>query len=147
MITDLNTLKAMSAAEEVTLSGWNGDEIRVRLKRPALYEMAATGGIPNPLLSVADALFSGNSEAIKRAPMDEVAKTLRTLAKAALIEPSWDELTEAGITLTDQQINEIYAYIVGGAAQLGRFRDTVRHPNGRHGRNDALPGVEPVEYR
>ena len=41
MITDLNTLKAMSAAEEVTLSGWNGDEIRVRLKRPALYEMAA----------------------------------------------------------------------------------------------------------
>ena len=143
MITDINALRAMSAAQEATLSGWDGGEITVRLKRPSLYEMAAGGSIPNPLLHVADALFSGRGEALKRASLDETAKTLRLLAKAALVEPTWNELEKAGVTLNDQQINEIYAFIVGGAAQLEKFRRLLRGADRRDGADDELPRVEP----
>lgn len=74
MITNLETLAAMAGAQEVALSGWNGEEIRVRLKKPSLYAMAAEGRIPNPLLGVAEGLFMGNQDAIKRASLDDTAK-------------------------------------------------------------------------
>ena len=133
MITNIEQMIAKAGAKEVQLSGWEGDEITVMLKKPSLYEMAASGSIPNPLLGIAEALFVGNQDTIKRTPIDEVAKTLRSMAKKALVNPTWDELQNAGIELTDQQINEIYAFIVGGAAQLERFRAAERNSIGGNG--------------
>lgn len=146
MVTDLKTMLVMNGPKEVKLSGWNDDEITVKLRRPSLYEMAASGRIPNPLLGVADALFMGNAQNIGKASLEDTAKTLRIMAKAALVEPTMAELEENGIELTDRQYNEIYAFIIGGAAQLEKFRYIERNTAGGHGQSDGVQSVEPAGH-
>lgn len=146
MVTDLKTMLEKGGPQEVKLSGWDEDEITVRLRRPSLYEMAASGRIPNPLLGAADALFTANGAALGKISLEEQAKTLRVMAKAALVEPTMTELEEAGVELTDRQINEIYAYIIGGAAQLERFRYIVRNTAGGYVQPDGVQSVEPAGH-
>lgn len=44
------------------------------------------------------------------------------IAKAALVSPSYSEIEEAGITLTDMQLQEIYSFATGGVKELENFR-------------------------
>lgn len=143
MITDFEKIKTECGAQEVVLSGWDGGEITVKLRRPTLFSMAAGGHIPNPLLGAAEALFSGSAARIKTMNIADTAKVLRAIAKSALIEPEWERLEEAGIELTDVQLEEIFAFTVGGAAQLARFRDGMRRAAGQRQPADGNAPVKP----
>lgn len=132
-ITSLDEIRAANAAQEVELSGWEPDKpFRCRLRRPRLYEMAAAGEIPNPLLPVVEELFMQNTAALSKRSVDEQSKALLALADMALVEPTAAEIHEAGAVLTDDQLLEIYTFILGGAAILAGFREAARRAAGDH---------------
>lgn len=52
-----------------------------------------------------------------------MGEIFRVIARAALVSPSYDELEEAGLTLTDSQLLYIYNYSQTGVDALRRFRE------------------------
>ncbi len=141
MVTGIEDMKKSGGPKEVEISGWDNDSITVKLRRPSMYEMAAAGRIPNPLLPVADALFMLNGTGIERTKLDDLASMMELIAKSALVEPTYQEICEAGLSLTDVQFNEIYSFVVGGAATLAAFRHRLRAALGGHGGGAAVPAV------
>ena len=118
MMTDLATIKT---SQVVTLPGWCGDGWKCELKRPSLLAMAASGRIPNPLMKTARKIFySGISSA--DGDFAEESKILLTIARAAMVSPTFDELAAAGIELTDEQLIAIFQFTQTGAKALNRFR-------------------------
>ena len=146
MVTKIEEIRKYGGAQEVELSGWNGDTVTMMLRRPSLYQMAAAGQIPNPLLSVAESLFMASGSGIMKADFLDTAKMMDTLARAVLVEPTYDELAEAGVALTDMQYNEIYAFVLRGPAGLARFRKAVRRAAGEHVADTEREAVEPAEH-
>lgn len=142
MITDLERMKQGGGPKEVTLSGWDGEEITVLLRRPTLFNMAASGQIPNPLLPAAEALFMMNGSRITKNSLTDTAKALIEIARAALVKPTLEEMAEAGLELTDEQLNEIYAFVIGGAKRLETFRSKMRDPAGQHDAAAAQQGLD-----
>lgn len=126
-ITSLDEIRALNAAQEIELSGWEpGTSFRCKARRPRLFEMAAAGEIPNPLLPIVEELFVQNSAALAKRSVPDQSKALIALADMALVEPTVDEIHEAGAVLTDDQLLEIYTFVLGGAASLAGFRAAAR---------------------
>lgn len=121
-VTSLDELKDIAKGKVVELSGWEEDRpFFVRLKRPSLQIMAMKGMIPNSLLSCATKLFFKD----KNTSLDiaEFASLQMAIAEASLVEPSVSQLDEIGLTLTDQQLMEIFTYSQSGVNGLESFRD------------------------
>lgn len=140
-VTSIAEMVKAGGPKEVEISGWDGQPMTVKLIRPSLYSMAAGGAIPNPLLPVADALFMMNGSGIQKLQIDDMAKMMRLMAKEALVEPTLEEIEGAGLTLTDTQYNEIYAFVIGGAKTLETFRRGVRLQAGGDDADHGVPGV------
>jgi len=140
-ITPLDEIRAANAAQEVELSGWEpGRPFVCRMRRPRLFEMAAAGEIPNPLLPVVEELFMQNAAALSKRNVADQSRALLALAEMALVEPTVEEIHGAGAALTDDQLLEIYAFILGGAAALAGFRAAARRAAGRNGKAAADKG-------
>ena len=117
----LNILDSIKTSQVVTLPGWCGDTVEFELKRPSILALAAAGAIPNPLMKTARKLFySGVSP--DGGDLAEEGRVLLEIARAALVKPSFDELEEAGIELTDEQLVAIFQFTQLGAKALDRFR-------------------------
>jgi hypothetical protein len=126
-ITSIEEIRAANAAQEIELSGWEpGVPFRCKARRPRLFEMAAAGEIPNPLLPVVEELFMQNSAALGKRSVADQSKALIALADMTLVEPTAAEIHEAGAVLTDDQLLEIYTFVLGGAAALAGFREAAR---------------------
>ena len=100
-----------------------------RLKRPDLIDIVTTE-FPNELLGVAYELFnSGEQEQENKNPgkvfkaSAERKKVLEIIAKATLVEPSFEEIEKAGMKLTFVQLLEIYEYVNRGVENLKFFRE------------------------
>lgn len=124
MIQDIEALRAKYGVREYPLPGWEpGEDFIAKLRRPSLTDMTAVAGyVPNPLMGVIADMFMPTAKKVSKIPQDQQAKALQAMAKFALVEPTYDQLTEAGISLTDQQYNAIYTFTLGGATALARFR-------------------------
>lgn len=95
------------------------------IRRPSLLSLAANGCIPNSLLSMAQRLFSkGGTATINEKPEDlkDATKVFQILAEAALIEPTYAQIKEAGLELTDDQLAFIFNYTQVGTKALESFR-------------------------
>ncbi len=123
----MNIQEAIKAAgpREVELSGWDGGTVTMKLRRPSLVEMIVGDYIPNPLLATVGKLFRANAAELAQVNQVEQSKALHCIAGRALVEPTLEELEAAGVSLTDDQYMEIYAYVIGGAAHLERFRRII----------------------
>lgn len=131
MVTSISDLRAMGAVQEVELPGWNEtDTVVFKLGRPSLMMMVRTGRIPNSLLGTAQKLFTGETVNSK-ASFNELVDVMLTVVKATLVEPKYDELVEAGIELTDEQLVTIFQYSQNGADALKNFR--AKRANGVSG--------------
>ena len=96
-VTSIEEIRAANAALEIELSGWEpGTSFRCKARRPRLYEMAAAGEIPNPLLPVVEELFMQNSAALAKRNVADQSKALIALADMTLVEPTVAEIHEAG---------------------------------------------------
>ena len=127
-ITDLSAVaEKHGAVQTITLPGWGGDDAFIcKAKRPSLFNMAATGLIPNPLLNTVQQLFTADAKKVNAIELDKQAKALIAMARYALVAPTYDEIIEAGLVLTDEQLLAIYSFALGGVAALEPFRKALR---------------------
>lgn len=122
-VTSIAALSEIGKGVPVELSGWTEDAPFVaRLRRASLSGMIKAGKIDNPLMAAAQRLYEGPKSRVN-VPFEELIKMQHLVVSDALVEPSEAVLKEAGLELTEQQVNEIYNYAIGGAKALERFRN------------------------
>jgi hypothetical protein len=128
-VTSIEELKKVALGELVELPGFTKDSSFVaRLKRPSMLAMTKSGKIPNELLVEANKLFvSGTAAVATQNQMDEkmmndLFSILEIICQESFVEPSYKELREAGIELTDEQQMFVFAYAQRGVEALKSFR-------------------------
>ena len=121
-VTSLENLKKIAKRQEVELLGWGEEPFVCKLKRPSMLGLVANGEIPNPLLNAAYILFNGAKTTKDVINMKEQKELLTIMAKAAMVEPTYTDLEEIGLELTDTQLLEIYNYTQIGVKALTSFR-------------------------
>ena len=126
-VTSIDQLKIMSGGEIVKLPPFvQGQDFYAKLRRPSMLKLVQSGQIPNSLLRTANMLFSGGvNEELDRDDefMKDMFDLIDVLAGAVFVEPSWSELKQAGIELTDEQYMFIFNYTQEGVKQLEPFRE------------------------
>lgn len=116
-VTPLDDLKKYSYGELVELPPFfEGAPFVARLKRPSLMAMMKSGKIPNELLITANALFTGDTSdsKIDEDYYSQALEVIEILADASFVEPTWEEIKEAGIELTDEQFIFLFNYTQKG---------------------------------
>lgn len=129
-ITSLETLKQMKKTDIDELPSFDdGTKFIVELKKPNMMNLITTGKIPNTLLSIAMQMFNGKtSELANRASEDpkilkEMVGMMHVLAEACLVNPTYPQLKENNIDLTENQLMAILSYSQGGVKALENFRN------------------------
>lgn len=121
-VTSIAALSEIGKGVPVELSGWTEDTPFVaRLRRASLSGMIKAGKIDNPLMAAAQRLYEGPRSRAS-ATFEELIKVQRLVVSDALVEPSEAVLKEAGLELTEQQVEQIYTYAIRGAKALEQFR-------------------------
>ena len=121
-VTSIEKLKKIAQGQEVELQGWDEEPFVCVLKRPSLLGLVENGGIPNPLLHAAYILFNGSNNPKDQVNLKEMNDLYRIIAKAAMVNPTYDQVVEAGLELTDMQLLEIYRFTQLGVKSLISFR-------------------------
>lgn len=126
-VTSIDQLKLMSGGEIVKLPPFiQGQDFYAKLRRPSMLKLVQSGQIPNSLLRTANMLFSGGvDKELERDDefMKDMFDLIDVLAGAVFVEPSWTELKNAGIELTDEQYMFIFNYTQEGVKALEPFRE------------------------
>lgn len=117
----MNSLDSIRTSQVVEIPGWCGDVWKCELQRPSILALAARGAIANPLMKTARKLFYGGISP-DGGDLQEEGRVLLEIARAALVNPSFEELEAAGIQLTDEQLVAIFQFTQLGANALDRFR-------------------------
>lgn len=126
-VTSIDQLKLMSGGEIVKLPPFiQGQDFYAKLRRPSMLKLVQSGQIPNSLLRTANMLFSGGVD--KELDRDDeflkdMFDLIDVLAGAVFVEPSWTELKNAGIELTDEQYMFVFNYTQEGVKALEPFRE------------------------
>lgn len=121
-ITSIASLKKRaSATAVVNLPGWDdGEPFVCRLQRSQLRTLMSQGKIPNPLMAAAQRLYEGSSSNAK-AKYDDVLQVMEIIVKGAMVQPTYNELLENDVELTEQQFSAIFSYAQGGIKAAERF--------------------------
>lgn len=124
-ITSIKDLREYAKGAIVELPEFaEGQPFVARLKRPSIMDMARSGKIPNALLVRANELFT-NSAGLnpnEENMMSELMDVIESIATEAFVEPTYQEIKESGITLTDQQLMAVFNYTQNGVKALENFR-------------------------
>ncbi len=129
-ITTISNLKTYKNGVIVELPEFaEGQPFIARVIRPSMLVLAKEGKIPNSLLTVASELFtqqptnrSKGKENDATNIMAEMYEICEIIAEASLLEPTYEEIKEAGIKLTDEQLMAIFSYSQNGIKALESFR-------------------------
>ncbi len=121
-VTKIEELKKLSKGIEVELPGWDETPFICKLKRPSLLNLAGNGQIPNELLNAAYIVFNGSSDKRDVVSLKERNELFTIVAKAAMVEPTYEELQEIGLELTDLQLMQIFNFTQVGLNGLISFR-------------------------
>lgn len=121
-VTSIEQLKNIAKGQVVEILGWGEEPFICRLKRPSLLGLVASGKVPNPLLNAAYILFNGPQTCKDVISLNEKHELLTIIAKESLVEPTYDQLQEIGLELTDTQLTEIWNYSQVGVNALVSFR-------------------------
>ena len=129
-VTSLDQLKNIKINDIVELPAFSdGTPFVAELKKPNMLMLMANGHIPNTLLNVAMDIFQNGKgqETIDKALNDPkdlkvLTELLLVLAKACLVNPSFNQLQELGIELNENQLSAILTYAQGGVVALENFR-------------------------
>ena len=124
-ITNLHDLSEYAKGQIVELPPFAENQPFVaRICRPSMLSLAKSGKIPNELLSTANNLFvdgkldtKSNPEALKN-----VFDLFDVICEACFVEPTYKDIQDAGITLTDEQYMFIFEYSQAGVKALKPFR-------------------------
>lgn len=123
-VTTINDLKQYSQGQLVQLPSFaEGQPFYARIRRPSLLSLARSGKIPNSLLTTANSLFlEGGVDSNDENAMKDIFSVIDVLCEACFIEPSYQEIKDAGIELTDDQYMFVFTYSQKGVKALETFR-------------------------
>lgn len=126
-VTSFEQLQTYAMGQVVELPPFaEGMPFVARITRPSMIQMIRDGKFSNNLLVSANELFV-NSEAVANAvadkeKMNEFYDVLFSIVKESLLQPTYDEVKNAGLNLTDQQVMFIFNYVQHGVDSLTSFR-------------------------
>lgn len=122
-ITSIEDLKKYKAGEVLELPGFSEDmPLVVRLRRPSLMALAKSGKIPNGLMDIASRLFISGVSGKDSTTLIEIGDILKIVAEASLMEPTYQQLVDEEVELTDEQLLFIFNYSQRGIKHLSNFR-------------------------
>lgn len=123
-ITSLESLQEYGRGAIVQLPPFaEGQPFVARLRRPSMMALAKSGKIPNALLSTANSLFiKGGVDAANESVMQDVLSVVDVLCAAAFVEPTYKQIQDTGVELTDEQYMFIFNYTQQGIKALQPFR-------------------------
>lgn len=131
-VTSIDELKNYARGQVVELPSFgDGQPFIARLKRPSMLGLVKSGKIPNALLDSAKSLFEGGAPgAMKSKPnsvddntMKQIFDVMDILCEESFVEPTYKEIKDAGIELTDEQLLFVFGYSQNGVKQLDSFRN------------------------
>ena len=128
-ITSLDQLAQYSQGQIVQFPDFGeGQPFVARIKRPSMLALAKTGKIPNSLLNTANGLFAGKGINEKnKSALGDLFQILDVICEDCFLEPTYNDLKEAGVELTDEQLMFIFNYTQKGTKALETFRIQPEH--------------------
>jgi len=131
-VTPLETIRLASMGKVVEIPGFaEGETFKVRLRKPNILTLIKSGRIPNELLGSAVELFDGAKRDSKKVfsanELADICGIMTVFCEACLAEPTYKELMDAGVELTQEQMTFIFNYSQGGVKSLEPFRDEPEH--------------------
>lgn len=124
-VTPIDVLKKFAEGEEVELPAFSENVPFVaKLRRPSLLVLCKSGKIPNSLLKSASTLFSGDTPKMlgQENGMQDMLAIIDIICEASFVSPTWQELKDNGIELTDEQMMAVFSYSQQGIKALEQFR-------------------------
>lgn len=127
-VTSLEQLKSYKGSALVELPPFaQGQPFVARLKRPSMFGLIKAGKIPNELIVQANKLFVSGSQVLRTNVMnpemfDELFSIIDVFCEESFVEPTYKQLKDAGIELSDQQKLFIFGYSQDGVEALKSFR-------------------------
>lgn len=116
--TSIEAIQKIKREDVVELPAFlDGTPFVARLRRPSLFVMAKTGKFPNPLSAAVDELMSNVQR--PTTPVEERAKVLSIVARAAMVDPPFEAVEEI---IDSFQMMAIWEYVVNGVKALIPFR-------------------------
>lgn len=136
--TPLTEIQERAGEQVVELPGWgDGKPFACRLRRLSLLQMAKAGRIPNGLMGAVNQLYTTGR--VESDNLTLAADTMALMAREAMVEPTYQEIEEAGLNLTDLQLTAIYLYAQRGPEALRPFRQN-------EGVSESVPGGANVAH-
>ena len=129
-VTSLEQLQAIKQTEIIELPSFeDGTKLNVEVKKPNMMQLIAAGKIPNTLLNSAMEMFNGKAgEKMQKAAdnagdLKDLVGMMNVIAEASLVNPTYKQIKELGIDLTDNQLMGLLMYSQGGLKALENFRN------------------------
>ena len=125
-ITSLADLQSYAKGTVVRFPDFaEGQPFVARVRRPSMLVLAKQGKIPNSLLAAAGELFSKGGEGMdsdNENMLSDIYDICKIICSASLVEPTMDDIKNAGIELSDDQLMAIFNYTQNGVKALEPFR-------------------------
>ena len=104
-----------------------GQPFFARLRRPSMLALAKSGKIPNSLLATANRMFDSSLDTKSENMLKDFYMVMETILEASFVEPTYQEIKDAGVQLSDDQMIFVFNYTQQGVKILDQFR-----PNGKN---------------
>lgn len=127
-VTTMDELIRMSSGTIIELPPFvEGQPFIAQLKRPSMLALVRAGKIPNALLQSANSLFiNGTISAKNDNAMKDLFDVLDAICEACFVNPTYKQLKDAGVELTDEQLMFVFQYTQKGVEALKGFRSQLR---------------------
>lgn len=127
-VTSISQLNEYAKGQLVELPSFGeGQPFFARLRRPSMLALAKSGKIPNSLLATANRMFDSNLDTKNENMLKDFYTVIETILEAAFVEPTYQEIKDAGVQLSDDQMIFVFNYTQQGVRVLDQFR-----PNGKN---------------
>lgn len=122
-VTSISQLNEYAKGQLVELPSFGeGQPFFARLRRPSMLALAKSGKIPNSLLATANRMFDSNLDTKNESMLKDFYMVMETILEAAFIEPTYQEIKDAGVQLSDDQMIFVFNYTQQGVIALDQFR-------------------------
>ena len=127
-VTSISQLNEYAKGQLVELPSFGeGQPFFARLRRPSMLALAKSGKIPNSLLATANRMFDSSLDTKNENMLKDFYTVIETILEAAFVEPTYKEIKDAGVQLSDDQMIFVFNYTQQGVRVLDQFR-----PNGKN---------------
>ena len=127
-VTSISQLNEYAKGQLVELPSFGeGQPFFARLRRPSMLALAKSGKIPNSLLATANRMFDSSLDIKNDNMLKDFYMVMETILEASFVEPTYQEIKDAGVQLSDDQMIFVFNYTQQGVRALDQFR-----PNGKN---------------